>query len=1030
MLKQRKSFCCSTPGLLSPRESVLLLSLFISAVAFSTLHAQQMPLQLTQYSHTAWRSQEGTFSGSPLSITQTTDGYLWVGTTSGLLRYDGARFESWKDSSGKSTAPASIYSLLGARDGSLWFGTDTSLVHVEAGTEKTLPGASGRVNSILEDHQGKVWMIRSRSQDPNGPLCEVQGSMLHCHGRSEGMNDSSGMALAQDSAGTLWFGGPEELCAWNTGGARCYSPEGLSLTKNLQGIGALLPAPDGSILTGFYRPGAHLGLQEYKAGKLLPVIFPGVDGRTLTVASLLADREGGLWIGTTTQGLFHLNRGVGDHFGTTDGLSGDQVTSIYEDREGSIWVSTTGGLDQFHRLTVSSFSMKQGLGTDEMGGVLASRDNAIWAASPQGLQVLKDGHASSVQPKDGLPGELITALYQDRAGSLWMGVDDQLTRYSRGHFTIFKRPGGEAMGAIVSIAADQFQAIWVLVAGKPYRLFRVGTDQTVDEVPLPDPTSRRLVSDSTGQLWLVAVASRIYRYHDTAFAPVDKPTGSPRFRDLIVEGSGALWVTSAQGLYRWQNGRWDVLTSTNGLPCDASDSMLDDERGTLWVHLSCGFVALKQSDLSQWWSHPDTVLRPRLYGAFDGAAAGRSSFGPDATVSPGGQLWFANDAALQMIDPANLISNKLPPPVHVEQLVADRRIYSTSGNVKLPALTHDISIDYSALSFTVPQAVRFKYRLSGVDKDWQDVEGRRQAFYMNLRPGRHEFQVIACNNDGVWNTVGAKLSFTILPAFYQTIWFLTSAICIVLLAIWGIFQMRVRAAMTAVESRLGERLVERDRIARELHDTLLQGFQALLLHLQTAMRELPENEPARSSLLLALNRGDEILIEGRERVRDLRSHDSSAGALILMLHAAVAQMERLSGPTLELLVSGTPREVPLLVAEELSLFAREAISNAILHSQGDHVSCEVDFKDGGLFLLIQDDGVGISEEVRAARAASGHWGLLGMRERAGKLNAKMTIDTGPSGTRIALRVPRKVAYIRGGSSLRTKLKALFTDGTR
>ncbi len=382
-----------------------------------------------------------------------------------------------------------------------------------------------------------------------------------------------------------------------------------------------------------------------------------------------------------------------------------------------------------------------------------------------------------------------------------------------------------------------------------------------------------------------------------------------------------------------------------------------------------------------------------------------------------------------MIDPSHLVTNNLPPPVYVEQVVADRRIYPIHKNIQLPALTHDISIDYTALSFTAPQAVRFKYRLSGVDHDWQDVEGRRQAFYMNLRPGRHEFQVIACNNDGVWNTVGDKVAFTILPAFYQTTWCRALALAAILLGIWGSIRMKVRSATAAVESRLGDRLVERDRIARELHDTLLQGFQGLLLHLQTALRGLPENEPARLPLLSALNRGDEILVEGRERVRDLRSHAASAGPLLQMLEKIVCQTEARNGPTLSLNVVGEPRDVPLLVAEETALFAREAISNAMLHSEGTWVKCEVRFLRASLCLSVQDNGTGISAELRDARSKAGHWGLIGMSERADKLNGKMKIDTGAMGTRIELAIPHRIAFAKPERASLHRLRAqIFRRG--
>lgn len=293
---------------------------------------------------------------------------------------------------------------------------------------------------------------------------------------------------------------------------------------------------------------------------------------------------------------------------------------------------------------------------------------------------------------------------------------------------------------------------------------------------------------------------------------------------------------------------------------------------------------------------------------------------------------------------------------------------------------------------------------------WQDVGDRRQAFYMNLKPSQYSFNVIDCNNDGLWNMEGDRLSFVVPPAFYQTTWFLCLVIGLSVAAIWAIFRVRLQHATTALESQLGERLMECDRIARESHDTLLQEFQALLLRLQTAINTIPHDAPAHQMMENALDRADEVLLEGRNRVKDLRSHETGKGHLVEPFGKLIEELQELGAPNLRLTVVGEPRALQFFVADETYLIAREALGNAMRHSLGSEVLCELRYEENERLLISQANGVGISDETLASGGKSGHWGLLGMRERARKIGATLTIDSRPSGTRIELRVPSRSAF--------------------
>ena len=985
----------------------------IAALALAiAASSQDLPLKLNQYAHTAWRVQDGTFIGLPSAIAQTADGYLWIGTSKGPQRYDGSRFVDMHMPPGKVNLPPAVLSMVGAKDGSLWIATTTSVGHFDKGVFSYLPVGLMHPNQLIEDHRGTIWLARSR--DKKGALCSIRGTSLQCPGQSDGFNCPYSNALTEDQSGTIWIGS-STICAWKDGHVQGLLPSNPPSTGAKQQITAFATAPDGSILVGWDTPG--FGLQRLAAGKLTPVVLPGFDGSTLGVESLLVDREGSLWVGTDSQGLFHITNGVADHYASTDGLSGDRVLNILEDREGSIWVATREGVDQFHKLSVVSFGTKQGLTSSSMFSILPATDNTVIAGSTNGLQVLGHGTVSNLLSKVDPPDLKVKSIYQDGKGDLWLNASDKLERYSKGRTTVFNRPSGDPIGQIIALTGDRDNTIWGLATGEEMSLFRVDVKGTVTTTKPPDEDAYYLASSPDGKVWLGSEFGNVYRFTDTTPERIPSPQPKLHYRGLVADTPQSLWFPSNQGLFRWQQGEWFELTSKNGLPCNDVFSVVTDLHGALWVNQPCGFFQISKQAIENWESHPEGAVTGRLFSLLDGAQNAGTNFTPEFVRSTDGKLWLANQTSLQMIDPDHLQFNSLPPPIHIEALIADRKTYAPSLAVQLPAFTRDITIDYSALSFKNPRSVRFRYRLSNVDKDWQDVADRHQAFYMNLPPGKYHFQVIACNNDGVWNLTGDQLTFIIRPGFYQTVWFRVFAVIIALLAIWLAFRMRLRAVTSQIEARMGERLMERDRIARELHDTLLQGFQGLLLQLQTTIRRIPVNVGEREAALSALNQGDEILMQGRDRVRDLRSREGNCGPLVEMLRQTVDQLRVPTGPELSFVVEGVSRDIQLFAAEELTLFAREALSNAVRHAQATSIRCELLFRRASLTLILVDDGKGIPVEWLQPTGKSGHWGLQGMRERADKLGATFKLGTSERGTRIELRVPAQIAYFPSRSGV-------------
>jgi signal transduction histidine kinase/ligand-binding sensor domain-containing protein len=985
-------------------------------------HGLDPSRHITQYAHTAWRVQDGIFGGTPNAITQTPDGYLWIGTLDGLVRFDGVRFVSWTAPEGMGLPSSEIFSLLTARDGSLWIGTGRGLARWRDGILVNYTDPPGRVNGILEDREGTIWMVRTRIVDQSGPLCRVTGEMLHCYGVGDGLACSYGAALAVDGEGSLWVGSSEAVCRWKPGSSSTYLQQELKPTEGLSGVGALI-AKGSLVWAGITRAGKGLGLQKFVNGSWITDTVPGMDRATLAVNSMLLDRNDSFWIGTVNQGIYRVSGGKADHFRSADGLSSDVVADIYEDHEGNVWVATSKGIDRFRDLRVTTFSTKEGLTTDGVASVLAARDGTVWIGNEGGLNVLRKNVLSRITSREGLPGEDITSLFEDHASRLWVGVDGKLAVYERGRFRLVPRPDGSGVGVIVAMAEDTDHNIWVSVVGRGEGLLRVQDFRVTKEIssPPPEELANALAADPKGGIWMGLLRNGLGRYRNGQFVAV--PSGdSGSVRNLSVDPDGSIWAaTSKKGLMRWKDGELKTLTSKNGLPCDDIFALVRDNTHALWLYSKCGLVAIAESELQRWWGHPESNVKVRMFDVLDGAQPELAPFCPAASRSPDGRLWFANEKVLQMVDPSRLIANAMTPPVHVEAIIADRKSYSPREGVRLPALTQNLEIDYTALSLVIPEKVRFRYRLEGHDATWQDPGTRRQAFYSDLRPGTYKFHVIASNNDGIWNEAGASLDFSILSAYYQTNWFRAMCGAAFLVSLWAIYQFRVRQLRRQFAIGLEARVNERTRIARELHDTLLQSFNALLLRFQTAADLLSTRpDEARRTLDSTIDQTAQALIEGRDAVQQLRPTGLATSDLvcaIVSLGQALADGLNGDAPAFHVEVEGTPRDLLPITRDEVYRIAGEALRNAFRHARACRIEVDIRYDRRQLRLQIRDNGQGIDPQLLRTDGLSGHYGLRGMRERAQSLGGELTIwSQVNAGTEIDLTVPSSGAYAKLGLS--------------
>jgi signal transduction histidine kinase len=569
----------------------------------------------------------------------------------------------------------------------------------------------------------------------------------------------------------------------------------------------------------------------------------------------------------------------------------------------------------------------------------------------------------------------------------------------------------------MGLTEDSENNIWVETHGPPAMLIRIQNLKVREEFPAPPmPLARKLVADPQSGIWLGLVNGDLARFRSgkTEIFPF---SGHPDSRVLALTASsdGSILGATAFGVIGWKNGKQQILTVRNGLPCDSIDALISDNQGDLWLHAECGLIKIANDEVQRWWGQPESRLKVRVFDASDGVQSGVGHFNTSARTLDG-RLWFANGTLLQMIDPAHMAGNTVAPPVHVDLIVADRKSYSPQEGLSLPPLTRDLEIDYTALSFVLPQKVFFRYMLDGRDTRWQEPGTRRQAFYNDLRPGHYRFRVIACNNDGVWNEVGATLEFNILPAFYQTKWFVLFCVAATACLAWMAYRYRVRQVTGRLDMQFKERLSERTRIARELHDTLLQSFQGLTLHFQRARNLLPDRAAeAIQTLDKALDGAEQAIVEGRDAIHDLRSLAPAAQGLAEEITALgeelIAEDTNKDPAQFRVVIEGSVRVLHPNVHLDISRIAREALRNAFIHSQGRLIETEITYSDKLFRLRIRDDGKGLDPNVRDQGERTGHWGLRGMRERAERLGGELDLWSEPgAGTEVELRLPGSIVY--------------------
>jgi PAS domain S-box-containing protein len=791
-------------------------------------------LDISQYAHTAWTIRDGFSKGIIYAIAQTPDGYLWLGTEFGLLRFDGVRAVPWQPPMGEHLPSGPIRRLLVARDGTLWIGTTKGLASWKNGklTERR-ELAELQVAALLEDREGTIWVGTghvSVSEIP-GKLCAIQAGNAHCYGE-DGSLGQAVYSLYEDTRGNLWAGSATGLWRWKPGPPKPYpvpnpAPDIMGLAEDENG--ALLINMTGR-------------LSQLVNGRVEP--YPLLAGRKFGSGKLLRDRNGGLWIATHGQGLLHVHKGRTDVFTQSDGLSGEWVTNLFEDREGDIWVATLAGLDRFRDFAVPTISLKQGLSSALVVSVLTARDGSVWLGTQDGLNRWKEGQVTIYRKGSGLPDDSVGSLFQDDKGRIWVSTQGGVAYFDNGRFTLVRGVPSEVAN---SIAEDSTGNLWI--SDQNQGLFHLLRGSVVEQIPWArlghkDGAVTSLHDPVQDGLWLG------FAYGGVAFFKDDQVRasytdagglGKGRVNALRNDGDGTLWAATEGGLSRLKNARIATLTSKNGLPCDAVHWMMEDDFDSVWLYTACGLVRIARTELDAWASDPKRTVQVTVFDSSDGVRSHSiaGDYTPHVAKTADGKLWFLTFDGISVIDPHHLTFNKLRPPVHIEQVTADGKRYNApsqgSEGLRLPPRVRDVWIDYTALSFVAPEKVRFRYKLEGQDPDWKEVVNDRQVQYSNLPPRNYRFRVTASNNSGVWNEAGDAFDFSIAPAYYQTRWFPASCVAALAVVLWLLHKLRVRSIqlhsnqLALINSKLETQIAENADLYSDLQrsETYLAQGQSI-----------------------------------------------------------------------------------------------------------------------------------------------------------------------------------------------------------
>jgi ligand-binding sensor domain-containing protein/signal transduction histidine kinase len=1026
----------------------------VVAICFAQeMHAVDPNRTISQYRRESWGIERGFVGGAVSSIAQTADGYLWIGTTKGLIRFDGMGFRIYQQSP-MSIPIGPVQSLVADSQSNLWILLEnTKILRYHEG--KFDPGrneAEVGITSLGRARDGsalfssltlgplsygagsfKVLTTPEASSGPASPSVtndELSSRLSWATGVAThrlAKPSTAVVAVAETTDGLVWLGTSDRGLFYLKGGRVYHVPQGVDDGR----INCLLPMENGELWVG-----TDKGVLRWAGSTLTREGLPS-EIRNTQILSAIRDRDGNIWMGTG-HGLLRFNsHGVSYDDGATV-QSGLAVSSLFEDREGDIWIGTTQGIERLRDTPFVSYAIAKGSPQESGGPVYVDGEGRVWFAPLDGgLHWLKDGHIESVSAA-GLDKDVVYSI-TGSGDEVWVGRQ-------RGGLTQLRfRNGGLETKTYTQLEG------------------------------LPQDSVYAVHRNRDGAVWAGTLSGGVSELRGGKFTTYTMANGMPS-NNVISMAEGAdetMWFATPVGLTSLSGGRWKNYTETEGLPSRDINCLFEDSTHVLWIGTTAGLAYLASNtvhilrDAPQslqeqvfgiaedrigwlWVATSNHVLRVkrdsmlsgkiqeedvREYGLADGLDGVEGIKRQRSVIAdPAGRIWFSMNHGISVVDPTRAAKAGAPVLAKIDAVSVDGVPIDLAESVRIPSVRQRVTFNFSGVSLSTPERVLYRYHLDGFDRGWSAPVAAREAVYTNLDPGSYTFRVIASNSEGVWNRDGPALNLTIVPAFYQTNWFLLLCAAVVATLAWAVYQWHVGQVTARMDIQFIERLSERTRIARELHDTLLQSFQGLILHFQTARDMLPK-DPAEAgkSLDTALESADQAMVEGRNAIYDIRAStlvdDDLAHTITSLGDELGASCVGGAPPKFSVVEEGTAKPLDPIFRDDVYHIVREALRNSFKHSEAQNIEAEITYGKRLLRVRIRDDGKGIDRKVLEEGERAGHWGLPGMRERAKRISGQLAVWSEPGvGTEVELNLPGSLVYESASSQL--LLRFFRRNGTR
>ncbi len=971
----------------------------------------------SQYVREQWTTETRFPGGAVNGIAQTADGYLWIGTDRGLIRFDGFNFRPVSLAPIAIASNVSILQLLTDAGGKLWIRPQGAyLVRQKDGKFESVRYGQGAITALSKDNHDGVLV----SDIEQGTF-----RFMEDHVQKLGPDSPPVISLAETADGKIWMGTLGDGLFFLAGGRATQVNAGLPDRK----INCLLAIGSDELWVG-----TDTGLYRGNGKDFRRIELPSFLGN-VQVLSLLRDRDSNIWVGTT-RGLLRINA-KGISFSEENELRGDGgINVLFEDREGNLWIGGGRGLGRIRDSAFVTYSSVSDRRFEHNGPVYVDPEGRTWFAPAQGgLYVLQNGH---VQPVTSIPPNEVVYSISGRADVVWAGRQ-------RGGLTRLRFRNG-------AIASQSYTEANGLAQNSAYAVYE----------------------SRDGSVWAGTLNGGVSKFKDGHFTTYTTTNGlaSNTVSSILETRDGAMWFATPSGLSSFSNGQWRTYTTVDGLPSPEVNCLFEDSSGTLWSGTSAGLaffasnrfqvphespdvlreqiVGMAEDKSGRFWiATSDHVLRVprdkllsgvvkavdvREYDQSDGLESTEGVKRSQSVVSDSaGRIWFSLRSGLSVVDSSQITDYSVPALPHIEAITADNNPVNLAGSVRIPPSPRRITFEYTGLSLAVPGRIRFRYFLEGFDSSWSQPVAAREAVYTNLGPGSYRFRLVASNSEGLWNGPETAIALNVAPAYYQTYWFRLSCIAAFLGMLAAGYQLRLRQLSREFNLRLEERVAERTRIARDLHDTLLQSFHGLLLRFQTAANLLPERPAeARKTLESAIDQAAQAITEGRDAVQGLRSSTVVASDFASTIN--ILGQELASGETnpnaaeFHVEVEGNPQNLHPILRDEVYRIAGEALRNAFKHAQAQRIEVEIRYDERQLRLRVRDDGKGIDAKLlNADDHRPGHYGLCGMRERAKLMGGKLAVWSElDSGTEVELSIPASRAYEISPARRRSRLAEKLT----